>query len=61
MQKVKLPLTTDPVKDAQRRLDYDGYYSINQLARLNESVSKVLSDAQVRLSFFVDPQKSQPC
>lgn len=57
MQKVKLPLTTDPVKDAQRRLDYDGYYSINQLARLNESVSKVLSDAQVRLSFFVDPQK----
>lgn len=57
MQKVKLPLTVDPVKDAQRRLDYDGYYAINQLTRLNESVSKVLSDAQVRLSFFIDPQK----
>lgn len=53
MQKVKLPLTVDPVKDAQRRLDYDGYYAINQLTRLNESVSKVLSDAQVRLSFFI--------
>ncbi|QLB13570.1 uncharacterized protein EV697_10512 [Bisgaardia hudsonensis] len=57
MQKVKLPLTTDPVKDAQRRLDYDGYYSISQLPRLAESVSKVLSDAQVSLSFFIDPQK----
>ncbi|MXN89195.1 23S rRNA accumulation protein YceD [Pasteurella canis] len=57
MQKVKLPLTVDPVKDAQRRLDYDGYYAINQLQRLSESVSKVLSDAQVRLSFFIDPQK----
>ena len=57
MQKVKLPLTVDPVKDAQRRLDYQGYYSANQLSRLAESVSKVLSDAQVTLSFFVDPQK----
>ena len=57
MQKVKLPLTVDPVKDAQRRLDYQGYYAANQLSRLAESVSKVLSDAQVTLSFFVDPQK----
>ncbi|WP_040975345.1 23S rRNA accumulation protein YceD [Necropsobacter massiliensis] len=57
MQKVKLPLTTDPIKDAQRRLDYDGYYAAAQLARLTESVSKVLSDAQVTLSFFIDPQK----
>ena len=57
MQKVKLPLTVDPVKDAQRRLDYQGYYSVNQLSRLTESVGKVLSDAQVTLSFFIDPQK----
>ena len=57
MQKVKLPLTVDPVKDAQRRLDYQGYYSANQLSRLAESVSKVLSDAQVTLSFYIDPQK----
>lgn len=57
MQKVKLPLTTDPVKDAQRRVDFDGYYSANQLERLAASVVKVLSDAQVTLSFFVDPQK----
>ncbi len=57
MQKVKLPLTTDPVKDAQRRLDYQGYYAADQLTRLAESVVKVLSDAQVTLSFFIDPQK----
>ena len=57
MQKVKLPLTVDPVKDAQRRLDYAGYYSASQLTRLAESVVKVLSDAQVILSFFIDPQK----
>lgn len=57
MQKLKLPLTTDPIKDAQRRIDYQGYYSSNQLLRLAESVNKVLGDAQVRLSFFVDPQK----
>ena len=48
MQKVKLPLTVDPVKDAQRRLDYDGYYAINQLERLAGTVVKVLSDAQVK-------------
>lgn len=56
MQKVKLPLTVDPVKDAQRRLDYVGYYSHNQLVRLTESVDQVLSDVQVTLSFFIDPQ-----
>lgn len=57
MQKVKLPLTVDPVKDAQRRLDYQGYYAADQLQRLSESVVKVLSDAQVTISFFIDPQK----
>lgn len=57
MQKVKLPFTVDPVKDAQRRLDYQGYYAPDQLSRLAESVVKVLSNAQVNLSFFIDPQK----
>ena len=57
MQKVKLPLTVDPVKDAQQRIDYDGYYTSSQLVRLAESTGKVLSDAQVTLSFYIDPQK----
>ena len=51
MQKVKLPLTVDPVKDAQQRIDYDGYYTASQLVRLAESTGKVLSDAQGRKSY----------
>ncbi|MCT8558562.1 23S rRNA accumulation protein YceD [Glaesserella parasuis] len=57
MQKVKLPLTIDPYKDAQRRMDYEGYISANLLSRLGESVGQVLGDAQVTLSLYVDPQK----
>ena len=57
MQKIKLPLTVDLVKDAQQHIDYEGYYTPNQLARLAESVVNVLSDAQVTLSFYIDPQK----
>lgn len=57
MQKVKLPLTIDPYKDAQRRMDYVGYIPCGLLTRLGESVGNVLSDAQVTLSLDVDPQK----
>lgn len=57
MQKVKLPLTIDPYKDAQRRMDYEGYFPKDLLIRLGESVGHVLSDAQVTLSLYVDPQK----
>lgn len=57
MQKVKLPLTIDPYKDAQRRMDYEGCFPATILNRLGESVSNVLSDAQVTLSLYVDPQK----
>ena len=49
MQKVKLPLTIDPYKDAQRRMDYEGIIPMALLNRLGESVSQVLSDAQVTL------------
>ena len=54
---VKLPLTIDPHKDAQRRTDYRGYISAALLNRLGESVNNVLSDAQVTLSLYVDPQR----
>lgn len=57
MQKAKLPLTIDPYKDAQRRMDYDGLLSASQLSRLGDSVRNVLSDAQVTLSLEVDPQQ----
>lgn len=57
MQKAKLPLTIDPYKDAQRRMDYEGCIPASLFSRLGESVSNVLSDAQVTLSLYVDPQR----
>ncbi|MBE2894779.1 23S rRNA accumulation protein YceD [Spirabiliibacterium falconis] len=57
MQKVKLPLTVDPIKAAQRRLEYAGYYAPNQLERLHDSVSQVLGNAQATMSFEIDPQR----
>ena len=56
MQKAKLPLTVDPIKSAQKRLDYDGIYTIKQLARLSESTEGVSTEAKVQLSFDVDAQ-----
>lgn len=57
MQKVKLPLTIDPVRAAQKRLDYQGIYPAGQLKRLAEAVVSVDSDAQCALSFAIDEQK----
>lgn len=57
MQKVKLPLSIDPYKDAQRRIDYNGYIQGDLFVRLSGAVGKVQSDAQVALSVYVDPQR----
>ncbi|UJF19913.1 23S rRNA accumulation protein YceD [Vibrio sp. SS-MA-C1-2] len=57
MQKVKLPLTIDPIKAAQKRLDYNGIVKSSLFKRLNESVQSVNSDVSVTLSFDVDEQK----
>lgn len=43
MQKVKLPLTLDPVRTAQKRLDYQGIYTPDQVERVAESVVSVES------------------
>ena len=56
MQKVKLPLTVDLSKCAQKRLDYDGVITIKQLKRLVEVTEGVNDDVEVKLSFDVDPQ-----
>lgn len=56
MQKVKLPLTVDPFKCAQQRLDYDGIITIKQLKRLGEATEGVNNDAQITLSFDIDAQ-----
>ena len=46
MQKVKLPLTLDPVRTAQKRLDYQGIYTPDQVERVAESVVSVDSDVE---------------
>lgn len=56
MQKVKLPLTVDPFRCAQKRLDFDGIITIKQLERLAEATQGVISDAEVMLSFDIDAQ-----
>ncbi|MFS2224009.1 23S rRNA accumulation protein YceD [Pantoea sp. B65] len=57
MQKVKLPLTLDPVRTAQKRLDYQGIYTPEQVERVAESVVSVDSDVECTLSFAIDNQR----
>ncbi|XXN64609.1 23S rRNA accumulation protein YceD [Enterobacter ludwigii] len=57
MQKVKLPLTLDPVRAAQKRLDYHGVYAPELVARLAETVVSVDSEVECDMSFAVDNQR----
>ena len=57
MQKVKLPLTLDPVRTAQKRLDYQGIYTPDQVERVAESVVSVDSDVECSMSFAIDNQR----
>lgn len=53
----RLPLTIDPIKAAQKRLDYTGVYLAKNAGRLSESVEYVNSDIHCSLSFGYDEQK----
>ena len=53
----RLPLTIDPIKAAQKRLDYTGVYLAKNACRLAESVEHVNSDISCSLSFGYDAQK----
>lgn len=57
MQKVKLPLTIDAKRAAQKKLDYVGSYTPEQVARVAESVVSVDSDVDSELSFDIDNQR----
>ncbi|MGK3115587.1 23S rRNA accumulation protein YceD [Candidatus Pantoea formicae] len=57
MQKVKLPLTIDVARAAQKRLDYQGVYAPELLARLAETVVSVDSDVECTMSFAIDNQR----
>ncbi|WP_392566698.1 23S rRNA accumulation protein YceD [Utexia brackfieldae] len=53
----RLPLTIDPIKTAQKRLDYVGVYPRVLAKRLAESVASVDSDIEATLSFTIDSQR----
>ncbi|RKS86812.1 uncharacterized protein DES39_0010 [Orbus hercynius] len=53
----RLPLTIDPTKAAQKRLDYAGNYLAKNANRLSELVENVNSDIECSLSFGFDEQR----
>lgn len=57
MQKVKLPLTIDALRAAQKNLDYVGIYPRGLAVRVKESVVSVDSDIETELSFSIDNQR----
>ena len=57
MQKVKLPLTIDLARAAQKRLDYQGVYAPELVARLADTVVSVDSDVECTMSFAIDNQR----
>ncbi|MGL4860010.1 MAG: 23S rRNA accumulation protein YceD [Enterobacteriaceae bacterium] len=56
MQQVKLPLTIDITRSAQKRDSFEGGYAREQLTRLAESVVSVNSDINAQLSCYLDEQ-----
>ncbi|WP_294912736.1 23S rRNA accumulation protein YceD [Tatumella sp. UBA2305] len=57
MQKVKLPLTLDLLRSAQKRLDYHGVYTPDITERIAASVVSVDSDVECNMSFAIDEQR----
>lgn len=56
MQNLKLPITIDPYKSAQRRLICDGYFESSGMNRLLAACESVSEQVKVNLAFGVDEQ-----
>lgn len=56
MQKVKIPVTIDPVKAAQKRSDYEGFVPLVNLTRLTESLLNPQGEVAVRVECGTDQQ-----
>ena len=56
MQKVKMPVTIDPVKAAQKRSDYEGVIPLVNLTRLTESLLDKQGEVAVRVECGTDQQ-----
>ena len=57
MQKVKLPISVDPVRAAQKHLELDARIPKELLSRLAESTISIQSDINTVFSFEIDRQK----
>lgn len=56
MQKVKIPVTIDPVKAAQKRSEYEGFVPLVNLTRLTESLLNKQGEIAVRIECGTDQQ-----
>ncbi|CAM3845075.1 23S rRNA accumulation protein YceD [Rheinheimera salexigens] len=56
MQKLKMPVTLDPVKAAQKRSEYEGFYASETLTRLHESLLTSQDQVAVRIECSTDQQ-----
>lgn len=56
MQKLKIPVTLDPVKAAQKRSNYTGIVPLNTLIRLTEGLMCYEDDVAVRIECGTDQQ-----
>ena len=56
MKKVKLPVTVDPYRTAQQRLEYNTIVDAGLLKRITDTSAGVPSDATVSISFGKDNQ-----
>jgi len=57
MQKVKLPISVDPVRAAQKRLELEARIPKELLSRLAELTISIHSDIDTVFSFDIDKQK----
>lgn len=57
MQKVRIPVSVDPVKSAVKGLSYTGLVPVAALSRLTDTVETVAGDIDVSVRFDVDQQR----
>lgn len=56
MQKMKIPITLDPVRVAQKRSSYDGIVPLRDLSRLTEQLQSDAGDVEVVVDCGTDEQ-----
>lgn len=54
MQNLKLPITIDPYKSAQRRLECEGYFEVSAMNRLLAAVDSCSEQVHVSFKFDTD-------